>query len=95
VRRLVEELRPERVYLFGSRARGDATEDSDYDLMIVVGYPVEDPYPLEVRALQAIRGLCAPVEPLVMSRDRFEWLSGAVASLPATIKREGRLLYAT
>ena len=36
VRRLVETYRPERVYLFGSHARGDAGPDSDYDLMVVV-----------------------------------------------------------
>lgn len=94
VRRLVAELRPERIYLFGSRARGDATGDSDYDLMILLPYPVDQPYPLEVQALRALRDLHLAVDTLVMSGDRFEWLSGAAASLPATIKREGRLLYA-
>jgi HEPN domain-containing protein len=38
--RLVEEIvariDPMAIYLFGSRARGDAGEDSDYDLLIVV-----------------------------------------------------------
>ncbi|TMF00601.1 MAG: nucleotidyltransferase domain-containing protein, partial [Chloroflexi bacterium] len=29
VERLVEALRPERIYAFGSHARGDATPDSD------------------------------------------------------------------
>ena len=28
VRRLVEALHPERIYLFGSQARGDATEET-------------------------------------------------------------------
>jgi len=36
VRRLVEAYVPERVYLFGSKARGDAGPDSDYDLMVIV-----------------------------------------------------------
>ena len=36
VRRLVDAYHPERVYLFGSVARGDAGPDSDYDLMVVV-----------------------------------------------------------
>src|ERR1019366_10654669 len=34
--RLVQIFRPERIYLFGSVARGDADPDSDFDLMIVV-----------------------------------------------------------
>ncbi len=94
VTRLVAELRPERIYLFGSRARGDAAEDSDYDLMVVVSEPVERVHPLEVRAVRALAGVRAPMDVLVMSQDRFDWLSEAAASLPAAVRREGRLLYA-
>jgi uncharacterized protein len=36
VARLVERFDPAAVFLFGSRARGDADEDSDYDLLAVV-----------------------------------------------------------
>src|SRR5437899_10213820 len=35
VRRLVEAVNPDRIILFGSRARGDAGPDSDLDLLIV------------------------------------------------------------
>ena len=33
---IVEEARPERVILFGSRAKGTAQEESDYDFLVVV-----------------------------------------------------------
>ena len=36
VHRLVQAYRPERIYLFGSVARGDAGPDSDYDILVVV-----------------------------------------------------------
>ena len=36
VRRLREAFQPERIYLFGSKARGEAGPDSDYDLLVVV-----------------------------------------------------------
>ena len=36
VRRLIEAYQPERIYLFGSLARGEGGPDSDYDLMVVV-----------------------------------------------------------
>ncbi|HSO71206.1 MAG TPA: nucleotidyltransferase domain-containing protein [Thermodesulfobacteriota bacterium] len=36
VHRLVGNLQPEKIYLFGSRARSDATPESDYDLMVIV-----------------------------------------------------------
>jgi uncharacterized protein len=39
--RIVPVLAPEAVYLFGSRARGKETADSDYDLLVVV--PDETP----------------------------------------------------
>jgi predicted nucleotidyltransferase len=36
VRRLVDAYQPERIYLFGSWARGEQNADSDYDLLVVV-----------------------------------------------------------
>jgi predicted nucleotidyltransferase len=36
VRRLVEHYRPERIYLIGSSARGDARPDSDLDFLVVL-----------------------------------------------------------
>ncbi|MBI4574854.1 MAG: nucleotidyltransferase domain-containing protein [Planctomycetes bacterium] len=35
-RRLVEAYRPERIYLFGSSARGEDGPVSDYDILMVV-----------------------------------------------------------
>src|SRR5258708_2994474 len=34
--RIAEAVRPWRIVLFGSRARGDSREDSDYDLLIEI-----------------------------------------------------------
>jgi predicted nucleotidyltransferase len=36
VRRIVESLHPLRIILFGSAARGDAHEDSDLDLLVIM-----------------------------------------------------------
>jgi hypothetical protein len=35
IRRLVEALDPQMIWLFGSRGRGDARPDSDFDLLVV------------------------------------------------------------
>ena len=95
VQRLVAALRPERIYLFGSRARGDDDQDSDFDLLVVVPEVIGSPYRLQQRAYGVLWGLRAPVDVLVVSRERFERQRGVVASLPATVEREGHLLYAS
>ena len=94
VRRLVEAYQPERIYLFGSAARGEAGPDSDYDLMVVV----PDDAPPERRdsdlAYQALRGTGIAADVLVCTHSYFEARRHLRASLPGTILREGRLLHA-
>ena len=94
VERLAEAYRPERIYLFGSVARGDAGADSDYDLLIVV----PDDAPPERRrsrlAYQVLRGTGTAVDALVCTHGWFFARIHLRASLPGTVLREGRLLHA-
>jgi predicted nucleotidyltransferase len=94
VRRLVRAYEPQRIYLFGSAARRDAGEASDYDLMIVV--PDSAP-PARRRSrigYEALRGTGIAADVLVCSESYFDRRAHLAASLPATILREGRLVYA-
>jgi predicted nucleotidyltransferase len=94
VRRLTEAYQPERIYLFGSKARGDAGPDSDYDLLLIV----PDEFPPERQrsrlAYQALRGTGTAADVLVWRKSAFDRRLQVVASLPATVVREGILLYA-
>lgn len=94
VRRLVDAYQPERIYLFGSKARGDAGPDSDYDLLLVA----PDDAPAERRdsklAYQVLWGTKSAADVIVWEKSRFERRSHVVCSLPATVLREGRMLYA-
>jgi predicted nucleotidyltransferase len=94
VRRLVTAYQPERIYLFGSVARGDAGPDSDYDLLVVV----PDDAPPERRrsrlAYEALHGTGTAADVLVCTRSYFEDRRSLKASLPGTVLREGRLLHA-
>lgn len=94
VRRLVDALQPERIYLFGSRARGKTGRDSDYDLMVVVPQLTEPAYRLAQRAHSVLWGLGTAADILVWSREAFDSRLHLRASLPATILREGTLLHA-
>src|SRR5271157_5786666 len=93
VRRLVEAYSPERIYLFGSAARGEAGPDSDYDIMIVVP---DDAPPERLRsrlAYRALRGTGTAADVAVWPRSSFDRRARVPASLPATVSREGTLLY--
>ena len=96
VRRLVEAYHPERVYLFGSHARGEAGPDSDYDLMVVV--PDNAPPDLRrsrraYKALWGVKGSRTAADVLVLTQRGFDRQLHLRASLPSTILREGRLLH--
>ena len=93
-RRLVEYYQPLRVYLFGSTARGDGGPDSDLDFCVVVPDETANAK-LGVRsAWEAVRGVGYANDVVLLRRNDFEERATSVrASLPATILREGRLLY--
>jgi predicted nucleotidyltransferase len=93
VSRLVEAYQPERIYRFGSRARGDAGSDSDYDLLVVA----PDDAPAARRdgklAYEALWGVAASVDAVVCRSSWFHARTHLKASLPGTVLREGRLLH--
>lgn len=94
VTRLVEVYDPETVYLFGSAARGDATGDSDIDLLLIVPDDAAPERRRGVLAFHALRGIPVDVDVVVWTRGYFESRRPVQSSLPATIWREGKLLYA-
>ncbi len=93
VRRLVDAYRPERIYLFGSRARGDTGPNSDYDLLVVVPDDASPERRGSRRAYEVLWGTGVAADVLVWTRSRFDSRLHLQASLPATVIREGRLLH--
>jgi predicted nucleotidyltransferase len=94
VRRLVVAYQPERIYLFGSVARGDTGPNSDYDLLVIV----PDDAPPERRdgglAYRALWGVGTAVDAVVCTSRWFHARTHLKASLPGTVLREERLLHA-
>lgn len=92
--KLIPVFQPTAIYLFGSKARGDAGPDSDYDLLLLVS----DDAPKEKKrswlAYETLCGTGIAADILILTESAFQKRLHVVASLPATVKREGKLLYA-
>jgi HEPN domain-containing protein len=91
---VVDYFKPQRVILFGSRARGDATRDSDIDLLVVV----DDDTPPEKLTSQAGYEAhrsrhAADVFP--MRAEDFELDRSIVGTLAAEADADGVVVYGT
>lgn len=91
--RLVDALKPQRIYLFGSRAYGTPEPGSDLDLLVVLPGTAERNDDLSVRAHQAIGNLGCDVDVLVYTAEKFDRRSGWRANFEHTVRNKGRLLY--
>ncbi len=71
--RLKKEYNAEKVILFGSYARGEATEDSDIDLLIIAPTP-ERFYQRMATILRLVRDLYygLPISPIVLRPEEIE-----------------------
>lgn len=91
-RRLVENFHPAKVILFGSRARGTATEESDADFLVLCDR-VDNKFRLMGEMQQAMRGLGIATDIVVMTPAEFEFEKTMPDSVARPISREGRVVY--
>jgi predicted nucleotidyltransferase len=89
----VEAYQPNRIYLFGSKAWSEYGPDSDFDLMVVVSDDAPSTHKRSRLAYEVLRGTGTAADVLVWTRSAFESRLHLVASLPATVLREGKLLH--
>ena len=89
--RLVELFQPSRIILFGSFARGEATDDSDVDLLVVVP-EVEDRRMLRVRLRRALAGLVLPKDFVLLTDCEIEARKVVPGYVAYPADKEGRVL---
>ena len=92
-RRVVEELQPAKIYLFGSLAWGRPTANSDVDLFLVVDRLDHPRGELLRRAYHCVRDLRVPAEFVLKTEDEMSRFAVVPASLAHKVRESGLLLY--
>jgi len=80
------------VILFGSRSRGDARVDSDWDILVIVNEELnrckrrELAYRIRTRLVELLQ---SPVDVIVSTRGKWEKYKDEIGHLFYSVKREG------
>lgn len=86
--------RVRKVILFGSRARGDAGPDSDFDLLVILdAAPPNELRSLRLLLYRELRGMGVRAEPWVMSEEEFQETRSVIGGLAYPAATEGVVLY--
>lgn len=92
VKILTSEIHAEKIYLFGSQANHNATDDSDIDLMVVA--PSEKPQKIRnSEGRLALMGLGHSFDIFVYTPQEIEEYSSLLSSIPWTAIHKGELIY--
>jgi uncharacterized protein len=90
---VVSVLNPRRVILFGSRARGEAREDSDYDLVVVLDDEAPDEMLSSRRSYEARKGIGLPIDILPCRESALQERARAIGSFAHMVLNEGVVVY--
>ena len=95
-RRIVREVDPQRILLFGSWARGQASEQSDVDLLVIEREPFGPNRSRRQEAARIWRCLSefrVPTDILVYSTNEVEQWRDSDYHVVGQALREGKVLY--
>jgi uncharacterized protein len=92
IRRIVQATQPDKIILFGSRARGNARPDSDIDLLVIQDSSVPG-HRRDAALYLALAGLNAPVDLITYTPEEVRDWSAVPQAFITTAIREGKVVY--
>jgi uncharacterized protein len=92
VERIVRKFQPEKIILFGSWARGEAREDSDLDLLVVLS-KVEHKRKAAIEVLRALNGLPISKDVIVTTPQEIEERGKIIGDILRPALEEGKVVY--
>ena len=92
VERIVSVAQPDRIVLFGSRARAHPREDSDIDLLVIKSGQFHK-RALVGEVYCALIGVGAPVDIVIVTPEEIERYRDKVGPIVGPALEEGRTIY--
>jgi len=88
---LRREFQPSQVYLFGSRANGAVSLDSDIDLLLVIPETEESRLSRQLRAHEFVANIKAvSFDIFIYTKEEFDLWKDQLSSIPETALNTGR-----
>jgi len=92
-KRLAESIQPERIYLFGSHAAGNADQDSDVDLLAVVPDTKKSVREIAIKGRKSLWDIEVPFDLIVCTKFQFERFRNVKNSIMNEAFCFGRIVY--
>lgn len=92
IQKVVEEVVPDKIILFGSRAKGEQIEESDYDIC-VLKKDVEHGRELARKIYHKLFGVGASVDVIVETPEKFNELKDKRFLVYYEIAKFGKVVY--
>lgn len=92
VERIIENIKPEKVILFGSYAYGQPDENSDLDILIVKNTDI----PASKRGMEVrkfLRGMKIPIDVIIYTQKEIDEWKDTKAAFINHIFNNGKVLY--
>lgn len=92
VRIIIEVADPDRIILFGSRSRGNASQQSDFDVCVIKRGVIQK-RKLAQQIYRSLYGIGAPMDIIVETPDKLEELKNNPYMIYKEIAEQGSIIY--